>query len=347
MDIHNKTLLTTGDRNMSKKQARRSVGNKKITCFKCEKVLKEEYDDFIQCDKCGKNFHSLCSGLTRREFDRLVDNESEQFSCHYCSDENEDLKQQLKNINSELKKLEKLDKLEQLAESINFMSAKFDEVIKDVEQNKKKIHVIEKENKKLRNEVETLKSAVTVLNNNRVKNDCIISGLKVESGAKAVEAVMNLSKNVGVDLDVNSVEDAYFIKSKQQNDKQSVVVKFASKQQKDKLMGAKPKLKATESLKMVYINDFHSKETLNLLYHARSLKSIGYRYVYANNGRVFCKKSDISKQILIRCGEDVDNLLLNATTNKHWPRRSMVQNRECNEEVDLDDDEDGACYVSP
>ena len=105
------------------------------------------------------------------------------------------------------------------------------------------------------------------------------------------------------------MEDAYFIKTKrQQNEKQTVVVKFTSKMQKEKLMGAKPKL----------------------------------------NERVFCKKSDISKQILIRCEDDVDTLLLNATTNKHWARRSIVQNREVAEEVALDDDgEDEARFVSP
>lgn len=253
---------------MSKKQSRRSIAKKKNICIKCEKEIKEDSDDYIQCDKCGKDFHSQCSGLTRREFERLLNNESELFSCHYCADEKEDLKQELKKINTELKKLEKLDKLEQLTESINFMSAKFDEIIKDVEQNKRKITDIEKENRKLKNEIESLKLSVRVLNNNRVKNDCIISGLKVENGVKPVDAVINFSKNVGVELDCNSMEDAYFINNKrQQNEKQTVVVKFTSKMQKEKLMGAKPKLKENENTKMVYINDFHSKEILNLLYH--------------------------------------------------------------------------------
>lgn len=330
---------------MSKRQTRRNMVIKKIICIKCEKEIKEESDDYIQCDKCGKDFHFRCSGLTRREFERFLNNESELFSCQSCAGDNEDIKQELKKINTELKKLDKLD---QLTESINFMSAKFDEIIKNVEQNRKKINDVERENKKLKNEVETLKSSVRNLNNYRVKNDCIISGLKVENGVKAADAVINFSKTVGVELDSNCVEDAYFIKNnRQQNEKQSVVVKFTSKVQKEKLMGAKPKLKANEDTKMVYINDFHSKETLNLLYHAKSLKSSGYQHVYARNEKVFCKKSDISKPIPIHCEDDVDAMLLNATTNNHWPRRSMVRNRETVQEVDLDDGDDGASFVSP
>lgn len=37
--------------------------------------------------------------------------------------------------------------LHQLTESLNFMSAKYDQVLKDVEENKKKIEEMQKENK--------------------------------------------------------------------------------------------------------------------------------------------------------------------------------------------------------
>lgn len=329
-------------------KTRRSLANKNIVnCVKCENEIKEESDDFIQCDKCMKSFHSQCCGLSRKAFELLLKNEEELFSCYICNEGGGELRKELNTIKTELKKLEKLEKLDQLTESINFMSAKFDEVFKDVAENKKKITEIEKENKKLKTEVQNLKSSVKILNNYRVKNDCVIRGLKVNEGDKAIDAVMGLSKDVGVEIEPSAVEDAYFMRNYNNDDKKTVVVKFSSKINKDKLMSSKCKLKENEKTSDVYVYDFHSKETLNLWNHAKSLKAIGYQHVYVRNENVFCKKNDLAKQQLIRCEDDVDRMLFDATTNKHWKRRSMLQTREVEVEVDTSHGEDGASYVTP
>lgn len=97
----------------------------------------------------------------------------------------------------------------------------------------------------------------------------------------------------------------------------------------------------------VFVHDFLSKETYNLWYHAKTLRSIGYQYVYVRNGNVFVKKNDSTKQQLIRCEDDVDQMLLVASTNKHWKRRSMVQAKEVEKVDSSDDGEDDASYVSP
>lgn len=346
---------------MPKSTKRRSVANKKKRlCDHCKKEIKEESDDYIQCDKCGNSYHSQCSGLSRREFDRLYEHDDELFSCQLCEsgNGNGEIKKELITIKTELKKLEKLEKLDQLTESIQFMSEKFDVMIKDVAENKKKITEIQKENKKLKTEVETLKSSVKLLNDHKVKNDCIISGLKVKSDVKAIDAVMQLSEEVGVKFELDAVDDAFYLGNRNTTrEEKSIVVKFASKKQKDKLMSAKQKLRQNDETKKVYVNDFLSKETLNLLAYAKSLKTIGYRYIYARDGKVFCKKSELSRQQIVRCPDDVDKMLSDATTSKHWERRSMVRNRqvivpssdeeEDEKEDEEEEEEDGAEYVSP
>lgn len=333
---------------MPKTTSRRSIASKKIPCNLCKKEIKEDCDDYIQCDICKKDYHFVCSDLNRREFDRLLKNESELYSCEECKEGGGEIRKELNTIKSELKKLQKLDKLDQLTESINFMSAKFDEVFKDVAENKKKISAIEKENKKLKNELQDMKTTVKILNDDRVKNDCIINGLKVEGDIKAVDAVVNLSKSVGVDLESSAFDNAYFLPNKNKtNDNKTVVVKFSSKANKNKLMAAKSKLKENESTKKVFVNDYLSKETLSLLNCAKSLKSIGYQYIYARDGKVFCKKSEISKQQIVRCEEDVEQMLLDATTNKHWSRRSMVRNRDGAVSSDDGDEDEDATYASP
>lgn len=62
---------------------------------------------------------------------------------------------------------------------------------------------------------------------------------------------------------------------------------------------------------------------MNLLNHARVLKTVGYRAVYAIGGKVFVKRSELSKPKFIANEEEVDMFLLEATTNKNRGRRSQ------------------------
>lgn len=86
-------------------------------------------------------------------------------------------------------------------------------------------------------------------------------------------------------------------------------------------MSAKAKLMEKDATKDVYINDFFSKETLKLLNYAKTLKSVGFRRVYAVSGRVMVKKSELSKPKIIRSAEEVDSFLLEGATRR---RKSMV-----------------------
>lgn len=325
---------------------RKSLKTKKM-CDQCKIEIKEDKEDNIECDKCAKRFHSQCTRLDKRQFEHLLNNENEIFTCHICEGGEGEIKNYLLAIKTQL------SKLTDIQEAINFMSKQYDDILKGVVENKKRLNQVEKENRLLKNEVKDLKSSVKMLNDIRVKNDCIVSGMNVPEGVSAVDSVIELSKSVGVDLAPESINEAYFIRNnknvnnKSSNTKKMVVVKFSTKEAKGKLMMAKAKLKETESTSSVFINDFLSKETLNLLNYARSLKNAGYMYVYARGGRVFYKRSDISRPPVVRCEEDVDELLLQATTTKPWKRRSMVNNETADKVDDSDDECDEAAHVSP
>lgn len=118
-----------------------------------------------------------------------------------------------------------------------------------------------------------------------------------------------------------------------------VVVKFNSKKTKDVMMSAKPLLKDNDSTKGVFINDYLSRETLSLLNYAKSLKGVGYRAVYAASGRIFAKRSELSKAKVIANEDEVDKLLLEATVNRPRNRRSQ--------HVAADDEDNNDVYVSP
>lgn len=310
-------------------KGRRSIQNNQILCGQCKLVVKENEEDFIECDKCRNIYHVICTSLDKRRYEYLLKHDKEEFVCHLCDCSSGTLKTELNEIKTELKKL---DQLTVLQETMMFMSKQYDDILKGVADNKKKIEIIQKENKQLKTEVKTLKDSIKFLNDQRVKHDCLISGVVVPTGSTAVDAVLKLTKDAGVELNPESIDDAYIIKKKnkevnktqKQSDKQTVVVKFNSKKSKDMMMSVKPILKENESLKNVFVNDYLSRETMNLLNHARTLKTVGYRAAYAAGGKVFVKRSELSKPKFIANEEEVDKLLLEATTRGFSGRRSHV-----------------------
>lgn len=324
---------------------RRSISVKKLNCDQCKLQIIEEKEEFIECDKCNKSFHSQCTKIDKRQFEYLLKNESVMFTCHFCEGGEGGLKNELMEIKT---KLMKLDQLSDIQESMQFMVKQYDEILKGVAENKKKLVQIEKENKMLKKEIVNLKTSVKMLNDVRVKNDCVVSGLTAADGTTAVESILKLSKSIDVDIKADNIEDAFFV-GRKDSQKKTAIVKFCTKAFKDKLMSAKPKLKEIESTKSVYINDFLSKETLELFNYSKSIKKVGYQHVFVKNGRVLYKRSEISKPQVIRSEEDVDNILLNATTSKPWKRnRNIVKQASAVDDDGTSGDEDNpVSYVSP
>ena len=139
---------------------------------------------------------------------------------------------------------------------------------------------------------------------------------KVGDNATAVNSVLELAKGIGVNIGPENINDAYFLRKTGTSDKKRVAVKFSNKQSKDKLMSLKPKLKENKNLSAAFVNDFLTKETLDLLNYVTALKNVGYSFVFARSGRIFYMKSETSRAQVVRCEEDLDKLILSATNSQ-------------------------------
>lgn len=85
-------------------KARRSLETNKISCEQCRMDIKEN-EDSIECDKCGKSLHVLCTSLDKRQFTHLLNNESEDFFCNFCNESGEQreyMKKELTEIKQQL-----------------------------------------------------------------------------------------------------------------------------------------------------------------------------------------------------------------------------------------------------
>lgn len=170
---------------------RRSFTNKKqkILCLQCKTEVLES-DDAMECDFCKKTLHSLCTQLDKVEIEKLVDNDSLEYKCHFCEPES-DNKAELKMI---------LNEMREMKQTMNFMSSQYDTILKGVKKNSEKIKSLQKENKSLREDVKDLKSTVAFLNGIRVQNDCIINGIKKDEQSKPMEVVLDIAKKTGAKM---------------------------------------------------------------------------------------------------------------------------------------------------
>ena len=71
-----------------------------------------------------------------------------------------------------------------------------------------------------------------------------------------------------------------------------------------------------EDTKNIFIGDYLSKESLNLLHYAKSLKSIGYIHVYTRSTRMIARKSENARPTPIKHEDVVAQLMSEAATMK-------------------------------
>lgn len=148
----------------------------------------------------------MCTDLDKRKYDHLLQNENEEFVCHLCELKGENLKQELRGIKTQLSKIDNLQ------QTIEFMSNQFDGILKGIAENKTKLEVLQKENKNLRMELKEIKNSVKYLNDYKVRNDCLINGIVVGEEANAVQTIVKVMKDVGMELKENDIDIAYFLK---------------------------------------------------------------------------------------------------------------------------------------
>lgn len=315
-------------------KTRKSLNNKsKTICIQCKTQVLES-DEALECDSCQKTLHSLCSKLDKKQYDKLVKNPSLEYKCHFCVPS--DNVYVGANDLAEIKT--KLNQLDDIRDTMHFMSSQYDAILKGVKKNNKQIKTLKKQNENLREEVKSLKSTVKFLNDVRVQKDCIINGIETNGTEKAEEVVLAVAKKTGADICEDDIEEAYFLNHNKQNNgnknqkAKSIVVKFTTKKNKQIFMQEKSKLKQIDELKETFINDFLCKESLELLNYARSLKAVGFKFVYARSSNIFAKKDEKSRPICLKSMDDVDKLLCKSAGGK--VKRNIVST------VDISDDED-------
>nr|CAH7748753.1 unnamed protein product [Callosobruchus chinensis] len=321
------------------------MANKKAKMYDCEKckgrITKSHYS--LRCaGTCQKWFHKKCTGLTDAEFLLLEKSRSvSKWICSNCSkakivssseesDSSDDGTLHNSSINSasparppsKRKSLQKrgvsVKDNPSNKEIMEFMSARFAELEENVkftsgllDDLQTSISSLMKENAGLRKEQKLLKSRVDQMEKKQRNLNAIIVGLSESEIKQNVKKVFNK-------LEFQANEDEYRIQVlNSKSNKKPVLVKFRNEEAKKRLIEARRRVQRLTSQECgipgvatdIYINEDLSKDVRFLFSKARSLKNHQFKYVWCRNGKVFARKDEGERAIIISCVQQVDSLI--------------------------------------
>ncbi|KAF0704421.1 Uncharacterized protein FWK35_00035286 [Aphis craccivora] len=81
------------------------------------------------------------------------------------------------------------------------------------------------------------------------------------------------------------------------------VFEFSSKRKRDEFLKKRGKIEYNNS--KIFINESLTAYNRKLFWETRKkAKELGYRYIWTSNGRIFCKKDELSKKMQVRNNDD-------------------------------------------
>lgn len=302
-------------------------------CDVCGKLCDSAKSDINKCSgSCGSFFHLACikdkktrSGrdwkckncrsLSLQNENSGVDGVTRDFLSKVMQDFKNEVLDELKPFRLELA---------ELSTAVKFISDKLDTSNCLMEEIKKELIAVKKENAELRNknesltgEVVDLRERVRSLEQYTRKNNIEVSGIPVT----AHENICAIIKDVGVALEVdiqdNQIAAAHRIPSFNKDHNPSIVVQFMNRSTRDSLLAKYRERKSLSANQVnpsfrsqkVYINEHLSPANKLLLAKLKQkARESGYTYVWVRDGKFFVRKSAGDKCIKVSSYEEFDRI---------------------------------------
>lgn len=315
-------------------------------CDVCKKTITKSSPG-LECSKCERIVHlnNKCTGLTNKQITALKASSSLDWTCQECQlesprknasiiipeeeDDEEDAHVQIntnKFLNNITKEVEKAirKELRELNESLQFHSAKLDEVVEHIDAFKKTIKVLEKKNTELTNKNNNLETRLGALEQQ-------IQEMEQEKLSKVIEIanvpcqkneeVNEIVKKVAIKLKLPTEEIKSARRLQGRKDQNTnIKVEFNDEVIKEKWIMAAKNVKTTVSdiyptdrsnNNIVYIREAMTKLNKQIFWNAKQeLKNNQkFKYVWFKKGFVRARKDENEKTYILRTMGDVYALI--------------------------------------
>lgn len=220
------------------------------------------------------------------------------------------LSEKLTEINTKL-----LGELSEVKEGINFLNTSFEEVktsvaslTSDLRSVKGVVEELKTENGELRSELAALRNEVIDMKQYSRRNNVEIKGVSFHAGENVEKVVVSLARKVNVSLSSADFDALHRVPTKDR-EKQNIVVKFCSRETRDRFVLQAKKTKNLfdeSSRERIFVNDHLCPERKILLGKAiQKKKSCHWKYVWVSESKILARKEDGSRVVQIRTEADL------------------------------------------
>lgn len=303
-----------------------------MQCQKCKKKLASNGSHFLCQGTCQGTFHRSCvKGLAADMKAGRI-----RIFCNNCEDEESEEEEQeiegqgfekiLKDIQNKVNSLPGFkNQLNSIITSMAVLSEKYDTILAEHEESKKKICKLEKYVESVNNKCVYLEKCNIALEQkvhdfeqSTRKHNIEIVGIEQMPDENVMEVVKKLGDSLEVNCD--DIEWASRRQQRKTSDKPATIVigfKSTGTESRSSWIANRRKLaKVNSSIitsgtqkNKIYINEDLTKTTRELLWNTKTqLKGI-YKYIWVVNGRVLVKKEEGDKSVWVRSESDIRDLL--------------------------------------
>lgn len=307
-------------------------------CPSCNKSLPDG-GRFLRCSRCITGFHiGSCSGVTEGEYGKKSKAAKKAWECNRCSElkpearvrsddckdmPQSDVSKELLRINGILTGIveitEKLDMLmtvkttvSNIEISIQQMSDKYDDVLKELSRQAKEINAIKKrldlvEAMNSENEVKKLKAEANNLEQYSLRQNLEVHGLPQTENEHLLPKLNDLARKLELDeLADNDLESVKRLPARP-GKIPAVMVRFSSRVKRDQWMEKKLKLKEAGSEVRFFDNLTAQNKRLLWLVRTRA-KENDYQFAWQKEGKMFVRKRQGDRVIKIDTEDDLDKI---------------------------------------
>lgn len=292
-------------------------------CLVCHEDVNTEW---MKCSECDHFYHlGSCSGVSDGTYKTKNEAYHRAWKCQTCrlarsrsgsQASKPKLDADIATVLADMSR--KLDALPELKETVNgielsvqAMSDKYDEVLQrmekqdnDIKNLKKRVEIMEQKN--YEETIKQLKLEVQELEWRSRRLNLEFHGIP-KSENEDLLAKVNVLATTSLDLPELTANDVVAIHRLPSRPEQTpgVIVRFSAQNTRDRWLDRKSRLRGTDR----YISENMTRQTRTLLATVRDwTKQKGYAYTWHKNGKVFIRKKDGDRAILIRTLEDLGRL---------------------------------------
>lgn len=290
-------------------------------CGKC-KQKSSRYDDVLQCsaDSCNRIFHSTCAGVTQEAFTQM--NKSGTCKTWLCADcqesvpEKSGMEQRIQHVIESQFKALKHD-LGELKDSQNFLSAKYEEVCKkldEVLQYKVKLNKLEDEIKIKNDIIDNLSSRLVQLEQYQRNRNIELRDVHQTENENTENIVLKYAEKIDVKLEKNDIEACHRLPNRIGR-KQAIIVQFASRKKRDEFLSKKKTIVTNKDLigqgnSRTYMGENLSPYYKNLLWKTKQVaREHDYKFVWFWKDRILVKQNETSVTVTINNEKDIQKMI--------------------------------------